>query len=50
MLVAGEVFVVSAGDVFAFPGDQAHSYVNRGVADAVALSVVVPVSMAGPEA
>lgn len=50
VLVAGEVFVVSAGDVFAFPGDQAHSYVNRGVVDAVALSVVVPVSMAGPEA
>lgn len=48
VLVAGEVYDVGAGDVLAFPGDQMHSYVNRGQSDAVAISVVVPVSMAEP--
>lgn len=42
VLVAGELFKVGAGDVLAFPGDQAHSYLNRGRRVAQALSVVVP--------
>ncbi len=41
--VAGEEFLVKPGDVFAFPGDQRHSYRNSGMQAAVALSVVVPV-------
>lgn len=47
LLVGGEVYVVGSGDVMAFPGDVAHSYVNRGSVEAVALSVVVPVSLTG---
>jgi len=43
VLVAGEAFVVAAGDVLAFPGDQAHSYRNRGRKTADAFSVVVPI-------
>jgi transcriptional regulator with XRE-family HTH domain len=43
VLVAGEAFVVDAGDVLAFPGDQAHSYRNRGRRKAEAISVVVPI-------
>ena len=41
--VAGEDFLVKPGDVFAFPGDQRHSYRNSGMQVAVALSIVVPV-------
>lgn len=39
--VAGEAYRVTAGDVFAFPGDQAHSYQNGGSIKAIAFSVVV---------
>ncbi len=44
VLLAGDLYRVEAGDVLAFAGDQAHSYLNRerGVAEAV--SVVVPVN------
>lgn len=41
--VAGEQYKVKRGSVFAFPGDQAHSYRNTGSAAALALSVVIPV-------
>lgn len=43
--VAGESFVVKRGSVLAFPGDQAHSYRNTGSGSAVAMSVVVPVTL-----
>jgi transcriptional regulator with XRE-family HTH domain len=43
VIVAGEAFVVGAGDVLAFPGDHAHSYRNRGRMTADAVSVVVPI-------
>lgn len=43
--VAGEIFQVKTGGVLAFPGDQAHSYRNAGSAQAVAISVVVPVTL-----
>ncbi len=39
--VAGQGYRVSAGDVLAFPGDQAHSYQNTGTQKAVGFSVVV---------
>jgi transcriptional regulator with XRE-family HTH domain len=39
--VAGGSFVVGRGDVFAFPGDQPHSYQNTGPARAICISVVV---------
>lgn len=39
--VAGQKFLVKAGDVLAFPGDQAHSYHNPGRTKAVGLSVVM---------
>lgn len=42
VLVAGQMFAVSKGDVLAFPGDQPHSYVNRTRKPAVAFSVVAP--------
>ncbi len=42
VLVAGELFVVGAGDVLAFPGDQTHSYLNRARRIAIAVSIVVP--------
>lgn len=41
--LAGEAHVVNAGDVFAFPGDQPHSYRNATARPAVAISVVLPV-------
>lgn len=44
-LVAGEAFEVAKGDVLAFPGDQRHSYRNRGTNRAIAISVVVPVPL-----
>ncbi len=43
VFVAGQNHVVSAGDVFAFPGDQPHSYRNATSRAAVAISVVLPV-------
>lgn len=39
--VAGESYRVQEGDVFAFPGDQAHSYKNSGAGRAIGFSVVV---------
>lgn len=39
--VAGGTFIVAKGDVFAFPGDQPHSYQNSGTGRAVCISVVV---------
>ena len=43
VLVAGEVYRVTRGSVLAFPGDQPHSYRNRGSHPALAVSIVVPV-------
>ncbi len=43
--VAGDTYLVKAGGVFAFPGDQAHSYRNTGVVKSLAISVVVPVTL-----
>jgi transcriptional regulator with XRE-family HTH domain len=45
--VAGERFDLQAGDVAAFPGDQAHSYHNPGRALAVGFSVVTLAPMPG---
>lgn len=44
VFVAGEKFVVSKGDVLAFPGDQPHSYRNTGNGLATGISLVVPVT------
>lgn len=41
--VAGELYQVTQGDVFAFPGNQAHSYSNLHTEPAMAISVVIPV-------
>lgn len=41
--VAGETYQVKSGDVFAFPGNQPHSYRNPRRTKSVALSVVIPV-------
>ncbi|WP_395686447.1 cupin domain-containing protein [Caenimonas koreensis] len=42
LLVAGEVYALETGDVFAFPGNLPHSYQNAdGVAPARGVSVVV---------
>lgn len=38
--VLGEVYVLSKGDVLAFPGDKPHSYKNTGKSSAVGISVV----------
>jgi hypothetical protein len=38
--VAGESFKVAEGDVLAFPGDQAHAYLNPTGKKAVGFSVV----------
>ena len=43
--VAGEPYQVKAGGVFAFPGDQPHSYRNSGAGGALAISVIVPVTL-----
>ena len=40
VVVTGERFDLSAGDVAAFPGDQAHSYHNKGDGLAIGFSVV----------
>lgn len=39
--IASGMFRVCKGDVFAFPGDQPHSYHNTGNSKAVCISVVV---------
>jgi transcriptional regulator with XRE-family HTH domain len=44
--VAGEKFDLAAGDVAAFPGDQAHTYVNGGTRPSVGFSVVTLAPMA----
>jgi len=41
--VAGETYSIKRGDVFAFPGDQAHSYRNPKRSPSIAISVVIPV-------
>jgi XRE family transcriptional regulator, regulator of sulfur utilization len=41
LMVAGEKYELSPGDVVVFRGDQKHSYANRGVKAAVAYSAVV---------
>jgi transcriptional regulator with XRE-family HTH domain len=41
LVVAGEPWAVSPGDVLVFRGDQKHSYVNRGRTAAVGYSVVL---------
>jgi quercetin dioxygenase-like cupin family protein len=43
--VAGEKFPVKRGEVFAFPGDQPHSYRNNGPSLAIGLSVIIPVTL-----
>lgn len=41
--VAGEYFLVKQGDVFAFPGNQHHSYLNQIASVSIAISVVIPI-------
>lgn len=41
--VDGEVYKVKSGDVFAFPGNQSHSYRNPKRSVSIAFSVVIPV-------
>ena len=41
LVVSGEKYELSAGDVVVFRGDQKHSYANRGAKVAVAYSAVV---------
>ncbi|MBI3181586.1 MAG: helix-turn-helix transcriptional regulator [Myxococcales bacterium] len=41
LLVSGERFTLSSGDVVSFRGDQKHSYLNLGSRTAVAYSVVI---------
>ena len=38
--IAGEKYDLAVGDVFAFPGDQPHSYLNTGKARSICVSVV----------
>ena len=40
LVVAGERFELACGAVAAFPGDQRHSYENRGRTAAIGFSVV----------
>lgn len=47
VFVAGDRYLVKRGSVFAFPGDQPHSYRNTGSSLAIALSVVIPVVFVG---
>lgn len=44
LVVAGERFVVTPGDVVVFQGDQRHSYLNAGTRAAVGYSVVALVA------
>jgi transcriptional regulator with XRE-family HTH domain len=41
LIVSGEKYELSAGDVVVFRGDQRHSYANRGAKVAIAYSAVV---------
>lgn len=41
--VAGSRFQVKKGDVFAFPGNQPHSYRNLKQGTSIAISIVIPV-------
>mgnify|MGYP004000943083 CR=1 FL=1 len=41
--VAGDSYLVKEGDVFAFPGNQPHSYKNPKNSKSVVVSVVIPV-------
>lgn len=41
LVVSGEAYELSAGDVVVFRGDQKHSYANRGAKEAVAYSAVI---------
>lgn len=41
LVVSGDTWIVEAGDVVAFRGDQKHSYANKGNVSAVGYSVVV---------
>jgi quercetin dioxygenase-like cupin family protein len=41
LVVSGEKYELSPGDVVVFRGDQKHSYANRGVNVAVAYSAIV---------
>ncbi|MCI0490650.1 MAG: XRE family transcriptional regulator [Blastocatellia bacterium] len=41
LIVSGEKYELSAGDVVVFRGDQKHSYANRGMKVAVAYSAVI---------
>lgn len=43
--VAGDLYRVTAGSVLAFPGDQSHTYQASGKGPALALSIVVPVTL-----
>lgn len=40
IIVAGEIYQISKGDVLAFPGETHHSYENIGKTKAIGLSVV----------
>lgn len=41
LMVAGDKYDLTAGDVVVFRGDQKHSYANKGVKPAVAYSAIV---------
>ncbi len=41
--VAGEAYSIKKGDVFAFPGDQPHSYKNTSDLVSIAISIVIPI-------
>jgi XRE family transcriptional regulator, regulator of sulfur utilization len=41
LVVSGEKFVLTPGDVVVFRGDQKHSYANRGIKTAVAYSAIL---------
>jgi transcriptional regulator with XRE-family HTH domain len=41
--LAGESYIVKKNDVFAFPGNQPHSYRNNRNTQSIALSVVIPI-------
>jgi len=43
VFLAGESFLVKRGDVFAFPGNQPHSYRNLLRTKSIAISVVIPI-------
>ena len=43
VIIDAEEYLVKEGDVFAFPGNQLHSYRNKSGRKSIAISVVVPV-------